>query len=99
MWRDDIAPTYTHAFEDGTSNLLMKGDIIRIIKSWRMRWAGHVAHVGDIRNSKKIFVGKAVGKVGVDFNGIMLLQRLIWMSLNVAAKWSTPLVLIRDGVD
>jgi hypothetical protein len=29
-----------------------------MIKSRRMRWAGHVARMGEQRNSYKIFVGK-----------------------------------------
>jgi hypothetical protein len=35
---------------------------IRIIMSRRTRWAKHVAPIGDIRNSYKIFVGKPKGK-------------------------------------
>jgi hypothetical protein len=31
--------------------------IIRIIKSRRMRWAGHVARMGDKRNAYRILVG------------------------------------------
>jgi hypothetical protein len=31
---------------------------IRTIKSRRMRWAGHVACVGSMRNAYTIFVGK-----------------------------------------
>jgi hypothetical protein len=36
--------------------------IIRIIKSRRMRWAGHVARMGEKRNSYKLLVGKPEGK-------------------------------------
>jgi hypothetical protein len=32
--------------------------IIRIIKSWRMRWAGHVARIEEKRNSYTLFVRK-----------------------------------------
>jgi hypothetical protein len=35
--------------------------IIRIIKSRRMRWAGHVARMGEKRNSYRILVGKPEG--------------------------------------
>jgi len=33
-------------------------DIIRVIKSRRMRWAGHVARMGEMRNVYNILVGK-----------------------------------------
>jgi hypothetical protein len=36
--------------------------IIRIIKSRRMRWAGHVAPTGEKRNAYRILVGKPGGK-------------------------------------
>jgi hypothetical protein len=36
--------------------------IIRMIKSRRMRWAGHIARIGEKRNVCKIFVGKPEGK-------------------------------------
>jgi hypothetical protein len=32
--------------------------IIRIIKSRRMRWAGHVARTGEKRNVHRLLVGK-----------------------------------------
>jgi hypothetical protein len=32
--------------------------IIRIIKSRRMRWTGHVARMGDKRNAYRVLVGK-----------------------------------------
>jgi hypothetical protein len=35
---------------------------MRIIKSRRMRWAGHVARMGEKRNAYRLLVGKPVGK-------------------------------------
>jgi hypothetical protein len=35
---------------------------IRIIKSRRMRWAGHVARIGEKRNAYRLLVGKPEGK-------------------------------------
>jgi len=48
-------------------NLFMVGlyaspNIIRVIKSRRMRWAGHVACMGEMRNAYSILVGKHEGK-------------------------------------
>jgi hypothetical protein len=37
-------------------------DIIRQVKSRRMRWAGHVARMGEERKVYKVLVGKPEGK-------------------------------------
>jgi hypothetical protein len=37
-------------------------NIIRPIKSRRMRWAGHVAHMGEERNVYRVLMGKPKGK-------------------------------------
>jgi hypothetical protein len=37
-------------------------NIIRVIKSRRMRWAGHIARMEKIRNEYKMLVGKPKGK-------------------------------------
>jgi hypothetical protein len=42
--------------------LYSSSNIIRIINSRRIRWAGHVEHVGKMRNKYKILIGKPVGK-------------------------------------
>jgi hypothetical protein len=36
--------------------------IFRTIKSRRMRWAGHVARMGEKMNASRILLGKAEGK-------------------------------------
>jgi hypothetical protein len=37
-------------------------NIVREIKSKRMRWAGHVARIGEIRGVYRVLVGKPEGK-------------------------------------
>jgi hypothetical protein len=37
-------------------------NIIKMIKSRTIRWAGHVATMGKVRNAHKLFVGKPEGK-------------------------------------
>jgi hypothetical protein len=39
-------------------NLYSSSNKIRIIKSRRMRWAGHLALMGETRNACRILVGK-----------------------------------------
>jgi hypothetical protein len=43
-------------------NLYSSPDIIRMIKSWRMRWVEHVARMGEMRNAYKILVEIPEGK-------------------------------------
>jgi hypothetical protein len=43
-------------------NLYSSPSIIRIIKSRRMRWAGHVARMGEKRNTYRILVGNPEGR-------------------------------------
>jgi hypothetical protein len=42
-------------------NLYSSPDINRMIKSRRVRWAGHVARIGE-KNAYRILVGKPEGK-------------------------------------
>ena len=37
-------------------------NIVRVVKSRRMRWAGHVAHMGEDRGVHRVLVGKPEGK-------------------------------------
>jgi hypothetical protein len=39
-------------------NLYSSPSLIRVIKSRRMRWAGHGARMGERRNAYRILVGK-----------------------------------------
>jgi hypothetical protein len=43
-------------------DLYSSPSIISIIKSRRMRWAGHVARMGEKRNAYRLLVGKPEGK-------------------------------------
>jgi hypothetical protein len=41
---------------------MFKSNIIRMIKSRRMRWAGHVTRMGDNRNEYRMLSAKREGK-------------------------------------
>jgi hypothetical protein len=43
-------------------DLYSSPSIIRIIKSRRIRWAGHVARMGEKRNVHRLLVGKPEGR-------------------------------------
>jgi hypothetical protein len=43
-------------------NLYASPNIITVIKSRRMVWVDHVAHMGEVQNAHKILVRKPEGK-------------------------------------
>jgi hypothetical protein len=43
---------------DELHNLYYSPNIVRVIKSRRMRWRGHVARMGEGRNVYRVLVGK-----------------------------------------
>jgi hypothetical protein len=47
---------------DELHSLYASLNIVRVIKSRRMRWAGHVARMGEGRGVYKILVGRPEGK-------------------------------------
>jgi hypothetical protein len=47
---------------EGLHDLYSSPSVIRIIKSRRMKWAGHVARMGEKRNAYRLLVGKPEGK-------------------------------------
>jgi hypothetical protein len=49
-------------FNEELHNLYSSLSKIRIIKSRRMRWAGHVTRMGEKRNVYSLLVGKTEGK-------------------------------------
>jgi hypothetical protein len=47
---------------DELYNLYSSQNIVRVIKSRRMRWAGHVARMGEGRGVYRVLVGRPEGK-------------------------------------
>jgi hypothetical protein len=60
--RDEVTGGWRKLHNEELHNLYSSPSIIRIIKSKRMRWAGHVARMGGKRNTYRILVGKPEGK-------------------------------------
>jgi len=54
--REEVAGGWRRLHNEELHNLYASQNVIRAIKSRRMRWAGHVAHVGEMRNVYKILV-------------------------------------------
>jgi hypothetical protein len=60
--RDQVTVGWRKLQNEGLRNLYSLPSIIRIIKSWRLRWAGHVARMGERRTSYRLLVEKSKGK-------------------------------------
>jgi hypothetical protein len=60
--RNGVTVGWRKLHNEEIHNLYSSPSIIRIIKSRRMRWAGHVARMGEKRNMYRLLVGKPEGK-------------------------------------
>jgi hypothetical protein len=56
--RDEVTGGWRKLHNEELHNLYSSPSIIRMIKSRRMRWEGHVARMGENRNAYRILVGK-----------------------------------------
>jgi hypothetical protein len=59
---DEVTGGWRKLHNEELRDLYSSPSIIRIIKSRRMRWAGHVARIGEKRNAYRLLVGKPEGK-------------------------------------
>jgi hypothetical protein len=60
--RDEVTGEWRKLHNEELRDLYSSPSIIRIIKSRRMKWAGHVARMGEKRNAHRLLVGKPEGK-------------------------------------
>jgi hypothetical protein len=60
--RDGVTGGWRKLHNEELHNLYSTPSIIKIIKSRRMRWTGHVARMGEKRNVYRLLVGKPEGK-------------------------------------
>jgi hypothetical protein len=60
--RDEVTGEWKKLLNEELHNLYSSPDIIRQVKSRRMRWVGHVARMGEERKFYKFLVGKPEGK-------------------------------------
>jgi hypothetical protein len=60
--RDEVTGSWRKLHNEELRDLNSSPNIIRIIKSRKMRWVGHVARMGEKRNAYRLLVGKPKGK-------------------------------------
>jgi hypothetical protein len=63
-YKENIMCAYINLlrYNEQLNDLYSSPIILRVIKSRRMRWAGHVAHMGEERGVYRVLVGKPEGK-------------------------------------
>jgi hypothetical protein len=71
---EELAGGWRRLHNEELHNLYASPHIIRVIKSRRMRWAGHVERLMKMRFAYNILVGK-LGRLGVD--GKILLEWIL----------------------
>jgi hypothetical protein len=57
--RDEVTGEWRKLQNEEFNDLYCSPNIVRVIKSRRMRWAGHVARMGERRGVYRVLVGKS----------------------------------------
>ena len=60
--KDEVTGELRRLHNEELNDLYSSPNIVRVIKSRRMRWAGHVARMGEDRGVYRVLVGKPEGK-------------------------------------
>ena len=60
--RDEVMGEWRRLHNEELSDLYSSPNIVWVIKSRRMGWAGHVARMGEERESYRVLVGKLEGR-------------------------------------
>ena len=60
--RDELTGEWRKLHIEELSDVYSLPNIVRVVKSRRMRWAGHVARMGESRGVYRVLVGKPEGK-------------------------------------
>ena len=60
--RDEVTGEWSKLHNEELNDLYPSPNIIRVIKSRRMRWAGHIARMGKRRGAYRVLAGKAEEK-------------------------------------
>jgi hypothetical protein len=86
--RDEVTGEWAKLHNEVLNGLYSLPNIVRVIKSRRMRWTGHVARTGEGRGVYRVLVGKPEGKRPLGVDGRIMLG---W----IFKKWD---VGVRSGL-
>jgi len=60
--RDEVTGEWRRLHNEELNDLYSSPNSVRVIKSRRMRWAGHVARMGEERGVYRVLLGETGGK-------------------------------------
>ena len=60
--RNEVTSEWRRLHNEELNDLYCSPNIVRVIKSRRMRWTGHVARMGEEKGLYRVLVGKPEGK-------------------------------------
>jgi hypothetical protein len=95
--RDEVTDEWRKFHNKELHDLYSSPSIIRIIKSRRMKLAGHVARMGEKRNAYRLLVGKPEGKRPLRRQRRRWLDNLGWILERWDGVMWTGLVWLRIG--
>ena len=89
--RDEVTGEWRKLHNEELRYLYSLPNIVRVVKSRRMRWAGHVACMGEGRGVQRVLVGKPEGKrplEHLDVDGRIILRWIFGKWEGVKTGWS-----------
>jgi hypothetical protein len=60
--RDEVTGGWRKLHNEELHGFYSSTSIVRVIKAGRMRWAGHVARMGEVKDAYNILVGRPEGR-------------------------------------
>ena len=87
--RDEVTGEWRKLHKEELRDLYSLPNVVRVVKSRRMRWAGHVARMGVGRGVHRVLVGKPEGKRPLgDADGRTILRWIFRKWEGVETRWS-----------
>jgi len=85
--RDKVTGEWRKLHNEELNDLYSVPNIVRVVKSRRMRWAGHVTRMGEDRGVHRVLVGKREGRGhwgDQDVDGRIILR---WIFRKLEGSW------------
>jgi hypothetical protein len=77
--RDEVTERWRKLHNEELHDIYSSPSIIRVVKSRRMRRAGHVARMGEKRKAYRLLVGKPEGKMPLG-------RPIIWLRIGTVGE-------------